>query len=286
LEVATGIHLLQQSESDKSTELFSAHSSLQMSIRLRQDGISFLMASTSERKILYFKNYFVENSPLKFKLLEKILVTEQPTLLYADSIKWSYYSEKFTIIPEELYNPALKEQYFEHTVETGDDELIGDVYSGVVKAHFLFAIHLELHQLIIRYSPTRFKLSNVLIADKIMRIQEVSGQGVYIDLTKNGFFILIGNKGKLQLYNYFPAETPEDLIYHVLFSMEQFYLNAEKVPVYISGCITEGDENHSILKKFIKNCNFSGLLKGVELHPLAGDKSIHHFFYTQVLDLF
>lgn len=286
MEVATGIHLLQESESNKATELFTVHSSLVMSIRLRRDGISFLMASAADRKILYFKNYYVENSPLKYKLLEKILLVEQPNLLYAESIRWSYYSEKFTIVPEELYHPALKEKYLECTAEIEDEDLIGEVYSGVVKAHFVFAINLELHQLIIRYSPSRFKLSNVSIADKILRLQEVSGQGVYVDITKSGFYILIGNKGNLLVYNYFPIETPEDLIYFILFTMEQFYLNAQKVPVYVSGYISEGDEYHKIIKKFIKNCHFSGMSKGVEFHPLAADKSIHHFAYTQVFDIF
>lgn len=285
MELVSGLQILQETDSLKVQELFSTHNALQMSIRIKPDGISFLMVSYAQRKVLYYKNYAVDQTPLRIKLLEKAILNEQPFLLYAEAIKWSFYAEQFTIVPESVYDAKLNYYYLNYTCDLKENELIAAVYSDVIKAYFIFAIDNQLNEFITKYSPTRFKLANVSVADKLLRMQEITGLGVYVDLLKDGFYILIGNKGKLMLNNYFKTETPEDVAYHVLFCMEQFGLNPEKIPVYLSGYISEGDPNHKILSKFIKNCEFSALPKGVDMHPLAGEKSMHHIAFTQICEI-
>ncbi|MFN3952006.1 MAG: DUF3822 family protein [Thermaurantimonas sp.] len=265
--------------------MFSTHSSLHMSIRIKPDGISFLMVSQTDRKVLYYRNYAVENSPMRINLLENILLTEQPNLLFAEVIKWSFYAETFTIVPENIYEPSHNQHYIKYTCDTKDHALIAAVYSDVSKAYFIFSIDSEINQFITKFSPSRFRLSNTSVSDRILRTMEITGQAVYVDLLKDGFFILIGNKGKLLLYNYFKTDTPEDVVYHVLFCMEQFGLNPEKIPVMVSGYISENDANHVILKKFIKNLHFASLPKGVDFHPLIGDQNCYHNAFTQIFEV-
>ena len=285
MELSTGIHLLQETGVHRLHDLLSTHSSLQMSVRIKPDGISFLMVSLSDRKVLYYRNYAVENSPLKIKLLENILLTEQSNLLFAEAIKWSFYADTFTIVPQSLYDPSHNQHYIEYTCDTKDNALTAAVYSDVSKAYYIFNIDIEINQFITRFSPSRFRLSNVSISDRILRTMEITGQSVYVDILKDGFFLLIGNKGKLLLYNYFKTDTPEDVIYHLLFCMEQFGLNPEKITVNVSGYISENDDNHKVLKKFIKNLNFANLPKGVDFHPLSGDQNYFHIAYTQIFEV-
>ena len=60
-------------------------------------------------------------------------------------------------------------------------------------------------------------------------------------------------KNKLVFYNRFDFNTKEDLIYYLLFIIDQLKLNPEETPVVITGDISKDDDNYMIIYKYIRN---------------------------------
>ena len=58
-------------------------------------------------------------------------------------------------------------------------------------------------------------------------------------------------KNKLMFYNRFNFTTKEDVIYYLLFAIDQLKLNPEEIPVVITGNISE--DNYKIIYKYIRN---------------------------------
>ena len=60
-------------------------------------------------------------------------------------------------------------------------------------------------------------------------------------------------KNKLMFYNRFDFNTKEDIIYYLLFTIDQLKLNPEEIPLVITGNISEDDDNYKIIYEYIRN---------------------------------
>jgi hypothetical protein len=60
-------------------------------------------------------------------------------------------------------------------------------------------------------------------------------------------------KNKLMFYNRFDFATKEDVIYYLLFTIDQLKLNPEEIPVVITGNISEDNDNYKIIYKYVRN---------------------------------
>ena len=54
-------------------------------------------------------------------------------------------------------------------------------------------------------------------------------------------------------YNTFEFVSREDIIYYILFTVDQLNLNPEETPIVISGKISKEDEYYKIIYKYIRN---------------------------------
>ena len=78
-------------------------------------------------------------------------------------------------------------------------------------------------------------------------------------------------EGALQFYNTFSFTTAEDLIYYVMFVMEQLSLNSEKIEIDLYGEVEEDSNIYDLLSQYIRNVKF-------------GDRS-ELTKYTDILDV-
>jgi len=74
---------------------------------------------------------------------------------------------------------------------------------------------------------------------------------IYININKSTFNIIFIKNNKIQFINTFDFNTSEDLIYYILFCLEQLELNPEKIQTTISGKIFK--EYYDIIYKYIRN---------------------------------
>lgn len=80
---------------------------------------------------------------------------------------------------------------------------------------------------------------------------------IWINIEAASFELLAGKGKKLLFYNRFEFSGNEDILYYLLFMMEQYQLDSEKIRLYLSGTIEVGDALHSLLKKYIRHISFA-----------------------------
>nr|WP_316931731.1 DUF3822 family protein [Capnocytophaga canimorsus] len=81
-------------------------------------------------------------------------------------------------------------------------------------------------------------------------------EATYMYVEQSSFYLVYFKNKKLQFLNRFPYETIEDLLYFLLYSVEQLEVKTEKVPIYISGEITRNSLIYHGLRKYIRKCIF------------------------------
>lgn len=98
---------------------------------------------------------------------------------------------------------------------------------------------------------------------------------VLVHVRTGRFDLLISENGKPVFVNSFPYQSPEDLVYFCLFTMETHSLKAEKVPVWISGQVERQSMVYRQLHKYVrhlhavqrnKNASFSAELDALPRH--------------------
>jgi hypothetical protein len=61
------------------------------------------------------------------------------------------------------------------------------------------------------------------------------------------------NERKLQLLNSYNCKTDEDVLYFLVFAIEQMGLNPETVELHLSGMIERDSNLHILINKYVRN---------------------------------
>ena len=99
-----------------------------------------------------------------------------------------------------------------------------------------------------------YKHYSSIILEKVkLNEKNTTNPSLYLNINVNHMELTYFVKNKLVFYNRFDFSTKEDLIYYLLFTIDQLKLNPEEIPVVITGNITENDDNYMIIYKYIRN---------------------------------
>lgn len=60
----------------------------------------------------------------------------------------------------------------------------------------------------------------------------------------------------MQLYNQFNFETKEDVLYYILFTLEQLKINVEEVKLHLFGQLHQEHEIFKLCETYIKNVHY------------------------------
>ena len=75
---------------------------------------------------------------------------------------------------------------------------------------------------------------------------------MFLNVHEQQIELLIKKDKKLLLYNVFNTKSDEDVLYYLLFSIEQFNLNPLTLKLAFSGNRSTGDELFKAIKKYLK----------------------------------
>lgn len=103
-------------------------------------------------------------------------------------------------------------------------------------------------------------------------------QRVLININLTNFNLLIMYKG-LKFFNTFDFQSAEDILYYVLFSLEQNGVNQETDKIIVAGDIENGSGVHKLLNQYLKNLSFAVIDKNI-IRSEALAHEPHHFNYN------
>jgi hypothetical protein len=101
---------------------------------------------------------------------------------------------------------------------------------------------------------------------------------LFINL-RSRFFDLMVYDGKIMSYlNTFGFLAPEDVVYYIIFVVEQLNLNPDEVPLVLYGNISAKDDLYALLFKYIRAIKFGSTTDGGCCPVTAGPVEPHACF--------
>ncbi|MES2678320.1 MAG: DUF3822 family protein [Bacteroidota bacterium] len=193
-------------------------------------------AQLKEQVAFLVQNYFLQR-----KKFEKVHI--------------AFLNHDFTLVPEAFATESNLRPLLNFS--TGNTALRSPATHFIKGIKFLHTVHPELSD----YLEKTFVNASVRHAGAInigllFSQHSLLESQVFMNVGDGCVELAIKNKTELQFYNVFNFQSNEDILYYLLFTMEQFGLNPLLVKLSLAGQVPVTDELVKSLKKYIKYVSF------------------------------
>ena len=229
-------------------------SNLHLSIELSSSSLSYCIIDTQKYRCLLLSSQKLETD----NLLE-IFSNDDYLSQNFKSKSISFVNFANTLVPFELYEKEDKENLFALNHELNDEVLLEDnLREEIINLHAVPKLFFQTIKNILPDAALRSQ-SSILINNFTNLNLKVETMFLYL---KDSFVNIVVTKGKNLLFqNKFNYVTKEDLLFYVLFSIQELNFSNEDINTIVYGNVTE--DEFSILYDYIRNIKYGNKLKDI-----------------------
>ncbi len=229
-----------------------------LSIQVSLNGLSFCILDTIANALtlshsLPFKR---EVSPFELHKEIKQSFKDEGVLEYSFSeVIAIHRNALFSLVPQPLFDEDQLPNYLKYNAKIlASDHLDFDVITGLeaVNVYVPFAnVNNFLYDL---FGEFEFKHSGTVLLETLIKLPS-SRQGTisYLHLAESQMDLVVFSNKKLLFYNSFAISSVEDVLYFLLFSLEQLDLDPESLKLRLLGEVSEEDRVYEFCAEYFEN---------------------------------
>ncbi|WP_010182739.1 DUF3822 family protein [Aquimarina agarilytica] len=238
-----------------SSVLNLSNSTYSLSIQLSLNGFSFYITSNTGDIV---SKYHESNDTIPFneqQLLEKVskIFDSKPELQATfKSIDVIYYNELFTLVPKTLFDEKALKTYINYSVKTLATDYItyDELNTGIIN---VFIPYVNVNNFLLeKLGEFNFHHSSGILINHVLEKEKYSlTKKVSIFVAPNQFDLICCKGTDLLLFNSFKYTTNEDVLYYLLFCLEQLDLSPNQIEVELINTIST--DLFDLLYTYIRN---------------------------------
>ena len=189
------------------------------------------------------------------KSIKKFLKTYSKNSNSPDLIKLIYYNNQSTLVPKELFDEKNSLNYLKYNTKINFDDFAANdslINNEIIN---IYIPYVKINNYIFEKfnSFKYYHYSTLLIEEFRKRINSSFNELVFLNINDKFIDLIYFKKNKLNFYNSFNYKSNEDILYYLLFSLDQLSLDKEKNLISCYGKITLDSELYELLYSYIKN---------------------------------
>jgi hypothetical protein len=265
----TAIHTFSDPGLDK-TNVFD----YELAVRLSAESLSYAILDKNTNKFLHIETWeqaFVKRKPYIAGDKEPADMGRIRQLLDGD-LNWltGNFSHKriildqgkSTLVPNALFKEEDKETIYNFNVAGGPypAEVLGHDKLVSFNAYVVYHIPEDMRRLVEQYFSTAQTIhySSALIQPIYLKnMNRENDQLLYVNVAASRVDIMRIKGKKLDYFNSFRYNTSEDLIYFIIFVVEQLGLNPESADLMMMGEVDKHSSITDLVMKYIRNVSFA-----------------------------
>lgn len=262
-------------------EEYAAAESFGLSLFIAQDSFMYAIFSADFKKLVELCEVHINGSNLpSFNLKEHIaflvnnhqLLTRRFAKVYVSMV-----SREFTLIPKAYAGSTENKSLL--TFVTGSDDKATLLQHSFANTTFCFAPEQQTLQFLEKnFTNANIRHSGAVTLSLLFGQHSLKISNLFLVINSSSVEIAARKNNELLFYNLFNYENNEDILYYLLFMMEQFGLSPLDVNLSIASQRKADDELFKTLKKYIKQVNFCVHAPSIELKGDAGRLPSHAYF--------
>ena len=233
-------------------------SNIKLSIHISLNGLSFCIIDLFSNQVSFLRTYSLskKNTPKDLlKVLKKAFKDNAELNNNFSSVKVIHYNSLSTVVPGVLFdkNNTLSYLKFNSKILQNDYVAYDKIFNN--ECVNVYIPYVNINNYIFKiFDVFVYNHYSSIILEKVKLIEKnATTPTLYLNINENHMELIYFAENKLVFYNRFDFNSTEDLIYFLLFTLDQLKLNPEEIPMVITGNISENDDNYRIIYKYVRN---------------------------------
>ena len=239
-------------------------------INFRYDGLTIVVGQANGKQILEIATTTWLATKDEDQLLEhaREFFDEKNILLsQAASIHWLFSVSKCSLIPDVYHEKGQGHEVLSYTARLTEDESVFSDFWKRKDIVGLYALPLPLHDWAVSQNQ-KSTIAHISHAMNNFALQQTKSEYCLLMVSHSFAELYISKGGKLIFYNQFPFEVYEDLLYYLLFALEQNRIIAPEAELEVSGVETlKGSDLYKLLSTYIGKVSDVGIPIGKTSAP-------------------
>jgi len=261
-----------------------------LSIRLLPDGFSFAVFDTIKERLLSLEEF-------RFTAAQNLLSAFgfQPFIEWLDEIyevriilkedfrqvKILLGGIKYTLMPVSLIANEDCRQYLAFNHPVSSDSFVKSDKLKTADAFLIHAVETPLQQWLEKNFSDALCFHNCTALLNAFYLGVKGGKGitrVLLNIQSDVIDLMVYRGDQLVYCNSFYYSASTDLLYYVLFVMEQLKIDTEETTVFLSGNIEHESEIFKLLESWIRNLRLVELPLNHRYYQLMNNNGLHRYF--------
>lgn len=245
---------------------------------------SFSIIDWSNSKQLLLKDYRLEEQAKATNYLSFLeAIFEQNNFLSKPfkKVSISINNSLYTFVPSPLFDASSAEKYLKLNCKISQNDEVQYASMKNMNAYCIFAIDKKIKSFFdYQFPGAKYLHQSMVLSDAVLNnFKNKEQQSVIINIRKNDFDALIINDKKTELINTFHYTNADDLLFHLLYVLEQLSINPDKQEVLVCGEILKNSAVYERLVKYIRHVNFINRNNSIE-YSYKFNEVPEHFYYS------
>ncbi len=230
-----------------------------LSLQIDSEGFAYCLLDSRRKRYIVFQKYLYGKSGDIVSLVNKLEKHLEEDEILNASFKSSsciYLTQKSTLVPNAFFDESKLKDYFEFNHPLDELDEIHFNLVPEIDASNVFAIPTYLANLL--YNKFKglkiYHQATPFIKSTLKDFRPSSS--VHINLNPGFFDIIVKQGHQLKLYNTFLYQNDTDMLYYVLFIINQLKLNPETIPLTICGEMSDRISYQESLSKYVPKMMF------------------------------
>jgi hypothetical protein len=261
-----------------------------LAVLLHQEGFAFCCLDVSSQTVIGLAEYreeisavnILKDSPaLYLSHLKEAFSSVELYSLPFNSVVVAIAGKVHALVPQMLVTRESARKLLSFNFEIApEDVVITDQVEGLDACN-LFSCKEGVLQLLnsLKSNPKIRSSSSVLIESLLtLPVTKENRTPFYLNYSGNLLDIVWINKNSIEYCNSFYIAVPEDLLYYLIFVIEQLGFDTESSEIMLSGDINTDSVEITLLKKYFTWVTFLTRPGGMYYSPKLSQVETHHFY--------
>ncbi len=255
---------------------------LQVSLK----GFSFCRIDTLNHSILSFKEVSFDSSNNSNSIEELLANAFKEYIELNDSydeIVILHENNLATFVPTALFDENFLGSYLQFNTKVFETDFFAFDTIANYQMNTVYIPYVNLNNFFVdKFGQFTYKHTHTVLVSKLLELSKnIDDKKMFVHLGAGHFEIILVQNQNLLLFNSFEYNTPEDLIYYILFTAEQLNLNPESIKLEFLGDISEEDDYFKIAYQYIRNISLLDVSDLQKNNPFSTADNLKHFILFQ-----
>ena len=232
--------------------------STKLSIKISLSGFDLMLSKLEDNSIIDYKKYNFDKKALTENLsskLDSFLNESKIDFSNVINVKLIISNKLSCLVPKELFDERLSLDYLKFNSKLIENDFASNDYIEELETYNVYLPFVNVNNYLVeRFGSFEYYHSSTILLRKILKTTTNNSRTLFFtNIETDSFQVIIFKNKNLLYYNDFEYQTKEDILYFLLFVIEQNKEIKSDTKLNILGGISENDKNFNFISQFIKN---------------------------------